>query len=260
MLRARAAESKRARELEEARLVAETASRAKEGFLKLVSLELKTPLAAALAWVRILRSKELPEAERIRAVEAIEHSVSVVSRGEIAQKQVDYEVTPEDVVAFQRHFLRTSPLARRNRRRAFTSGVVFASIPALMIAALGNWKVALGAEAIAGAVYLAAYFVVNWFNRRFGFRKQRNLAGIGKQTLIISSEGLVERSATVEIRRNWGRVERTEMTSGYLLIWLNAQSAHVVPLKAFPSLEEARLFEGQIRDLKASASQASLAQ
>jgi len=50
------------------------------------------------------------------------------------------------------------------------------------------------------------------------------------------------------------------MTSGYLLIWLNAQSAHVVPLKAFPSLEEARLFEGQIRDLKASASQASLAQ
>ncbi len=75
MLRARDAESQRARELAKARLAAEMASRAKEGFLKLVSLELKTPLAAALGWVRILRSKELPEAERFRAVEAIERSV-----------------------------------------------------------------------------------------------------------------------------------------------------------------------------------------
>jgi signal transduction histidine kinase len=75
MLRAGAAEHKRTRELEEARLAAKMASRAKEGFLKLVSLELKTPLAAALAWVRILGSKQLPEDERVRAVEAIEHSV-----------------------------------------------------------------------------------------------------------------------------------------------------------------------------------------
>jgi signal transduction histidine kinase len=75
MLRAHDAEIQRARELEDARLATEMANRAKEGFLKLVSLELKTPLAAALAQVRILGSKELPEAERVRAVEAIEHSV-----------------------------------------------------------------------------------------------------------------------------------------------------------------------------------------
>jgi signal transduction histidine kinase len=75
MLRARDAEIKRARDLEEARLATKMANRAKEELLKPVSLELKTPLAAALARVRILASKELPEAERVSVVEAIEHSV-----------------------------------------------------------------------------------------------------------------------------------------------------------------------------------------
>src|SRR5260370_3457133 len=80
MLRARAEETKRTRKLEEVQRAAETASRAKDEFLKLVSDELKTPLAAALAWVRVLGSKELPEAERVRAVEAIERSVKAQAK------------------------------------------------------------------------------------------------------------------------------------------------------------------------------------
>jgi signal transduction histidine kinase len=80
MLRARAEETKRTRKLEEVQRAAETASRAKDEFLKLVSEELKTPLAAALAWVRVLGSKELPEAERVRAVEAIERSVKAQAK------------------------------------------------------------------------------------------------------------------------------------------------------------------------------------
>jgi signal transduction histidine kinase len=80
MLRARAEETRGTREIEEARRDAEAARRAKDAFLNLVSHELKTPLAAALAWVRVLGSRELPEAERVRTVEAIERSVSAQAR------------------------------------------------------------------------------------------------------------------------------------------------------------------------------------
>jgi len=75
MLRTRAEDAERARELEEARRTAESANRAKDEFLALVSHELKTPLASTLTWVHVLRSKGIREDERARAIEAIERNV-----------------------------------------------------------------------------------------------------------------------------------------------------------------------------------------
>jgi signal transduction histidine kinase/ActR/RegA family two-component response regulator len=75
MLRAYVGEAERARQLEEARRIAETANRAKDEFVALVSHELRTPLNTILAWVDALRSKETREADRTRAFEAIERSV-----------------------------------------------------------------------------------------------------------------------------------------------------------------------------------------
>jgi signal transduction histidine kinase/CheY-like chemotaxis protein len=75
MLRARAEEAERTRQLEEARQAAETANRAKDEFLALVSHELKAPLTSTLTWVHVMRSKDLGEAERARAVEAIERNL-----------------------------------------------------------------------------------------------------------------------------------------------------------------------------------------
>jgi signal transduction histidine kinase/ActR/RegA family two-component response regulator len=75
MLRAYMGEAERARQLDEARQLAETANRAKDEFVALVSHELRTPLNTILAWVDALRSKETREADRTRAFEAIERSV-----------------------------------------------------------------------------------------------------------------------------------------------------------------------------------------
>jgi len=75
MVRARAEEAERARELDEARRTAEAANRAKDEFLALVSHELKTPLSSTLTWTHLLRSKSAGEDERLRAIEAIERNV-----------------------------------------------------------------------------------------------------------------------------------------------------------------------------------------
>lgn len=75
MLLARAEAAERNRQLESARRAAETANRAKDEFLALVSHELKTPLSSTLTWAHVLRSKGTGEAERARAVEAIERNV-----------------------------------------------------------------------------------------------------------------------------------------------------------------------------------------
>jgi signal transduction histidine kinase/CheY-like chemotaxis protein len=50
---------------------AETANRAKDEFLAMLSHELRTPLNAVYGWVHMLRSGQVPEANRERALDAI---------------------------------------------------------------------------------------------------------------------------------------------------------------------------------------------
>ncbi len=66
------------REAEAARAEAERANRAKDDFLSVVSHELKTPLAAMLGWLRVLRSGK-SDAEP-RALDTIERSMRLQSK------------------------------------------------------------------------------------------------------------------------------------------------------------------------------------
>jgi len=61
-------------------VAADGPNRAKHELLDLMYGELRPPLAAALAALRILGSKDLPEAERARAVEVIERSIATQTR------------------------------------------------------------------------------------------------------------------------------------------------------------------------------------
>ena len=53
---------------------AEASNRAKDEFLAIVSHELRNPMSAVLGWTRMLRSGELPEEKRERALETIERN------------------------------------------------------------------------------------------------------------------------------------------------------------------------------------------
>ncbi|WNG19490.1 PAS domain-containing protein [Cystobacter fuscus] len=63
-----------------ARTEAEKANRLKDDFLATVSHELRTPLTAILGWVQILRSGQLPEERRMRALETVERNAHAQSQ------------------------------------------------------------------------------------------------------------------------------------------------------------------------------------
>jgi signal transduction histidine kinase len=80
MLRARAEVSGRGRELENTQQTAQSALRAQDALVKLFAHEMRTPLATAVAWVRLLGSRDLAPDERARAVAAIGRSIRTQAR------------------------------------------------------------------------------------------------------------------------------------------------------------------------------------
>jgi PAS domain S-box-containing protein len=65
---------------DDARRVAEEASRLKDEFLAAASHELRTPLNAIVGWVQVLHSGALPEGQQQHAIEAIERNTRVQTR------------------------------------------------------------------------------------------------------------------------------------------------------------------------------------
>jgi signal transduction histidine kinase/ActR/RegA family two-component response regulator len=65
----------RDQKLEQARMDAEVANRAKDEFLAVVSHELRTPLSPVLVWAQMLRRGEVDEGRKAKALEVIERNV-----------------------------------------------------------------------------------------------------------------------------------------------------------------------------------------
>ncbi|WP_414543438.1 ATP-binding protein [Nostoc sp. CCY0012] len=63
-----------------ARTAAETANRAKDEFLSVLSHELRNPLNAMLGWANLLRTRQLDESTVNRGLQAIEHSAQAQSQ------------------------------------------------------------------------------------------------------------------------------------------------------------------------------------
>jgi len=90
-----------------ARGLAESANRAKDAFLAMVSHELRSPLSPILAWSRMLRMKTLDEQNSTRAVEVIERAAlaqaqlidDLLDVSRIASGKLRLEVRPVDLGA-----------------------------------------------------------------------------------------------------------------------------------------------------------------
>jgi hypothetical protein len=159
--------------------------------------------------------------------------------------EITYTLTPEDVVAFNRHQFETSPSLQRSYRMGFLWGVLAAAAFYLILGAWDNpWN------ALFPALFLIIYLI--WYPLTI----RRNLSRVGQRmkteganrrvwgrhTLTLSETELTAESEFEYSRLRWAGVERVDLTETHIFIYDSTTSAHVIPKRCFADLQAAQAF------------------
>jgi hypothetical protein len=129
--------------------------------------------------------------------------------------EVEYELTPDDLYAFQWRAAFDSPLGRRTARKVylgwFLALLLFSIVPAIgpdgFVLSRINFTFLLVAFPI---VILAQHFLGRWLMRR--------------------------------ARTSWAGVHRIEQNPHYIFIYTSPAAAHMIPKRALRDMEEAERF------------------
>lgn len=99
-------------------------------------------------------------------------------------------------------------------------------------------------------VFLAGTYILSFLSidRAVPMRTSRTPGVLGEHVITILPEGVNERTVVSDLFRAWILVKSIEWTNDYIYLFLDTTTAHIVPARAFPSVEEAIKF----RDLALS--------
>jgi hypothetical protein len=165
--------------------------------------------------------------------------------------EVSYEITPDDLFAFQWRAVFESPLGRRTRRTVYLGWtlavLLFAAVPAIGRDGFVVSRISVTFIAIA----LPIVFLGQWFLERRLMRgailrlleKEKPGKGqLGRHRIVVSEDGLVESTAVGESRTSWAGVDRIEQNSDYIFVYTSPAAAHIIPKRAFEDERDAERF------------------
>jgi hypothetical protein len=165
--------------------------------------------------------------------------------------EVEYELTLDDLYAFQWRAVFASPLGRRSTRKVyilwFLALLLFAILPAIgpdgFVISRVNFTFLIIAFPI---VIVVQRYLERWLMRRALLRLlQQEKPGrglLGRHRVVLTESGVVESTAVGESRTLWVGVDRIEQDPQYIFIYTTPAAAHVIPKRAFRAVQEAEAF------------------
>jgi hypothetical protein len=176
--------------------------------------------------------------------------------------EVEYELTRDDLFAFQWRAAFSSRIGKRTRRWAylgwFVAIVLLAIVPAIgadgFVISRISWKFILVAYPI---VALGQWFFETRLTRRLILRllkdEKSGRGQLGRHRLAMNDEGVVESTAVNQSRTSWTGVDRVEQNADYIFIYTAPHAAHMIPKRAFGDPKQAEAFYQFARTRKAAA-------
>ncbi len=158
---------------------------------------------------------------------------------------VEYEMTPEDWVAFNLYHHRRSPTARRRYLWSwlFPAGVWLFVCTALWHLADRGRGTPLQTFLALLPLFVAAPIYLLWYPWAYRRNLRRIVAGMmsegknrrlfGRHRVTISPDGIAESGEFGQSTTTWQAVERVVPDGEYAYVYLNALAAIVIPRRAF---------------------------
>ena len=165
--------------------------------------------------------------------------------------EVEYELTRDDLYAFQWRGVFVSPRGRRVRRTLYLLWILaillFAIVPAIGADGFAFSRISFTFIAFAiPAVFLFQWCLDRWLIRRTILQlladERPGKGQLGRHRIALSEQGLVETTDVGESHTSWGGVDRVEHDPHYIFIYTSPAAAHVIPKRAFGRPEEADAF------------------
>jgi hypothetical protein len=176
--------------------------------------------------------------------------------------EIEYELTRDDLYAFQWRAAFSTPRARRLRRAVYLlwllAVVLIAVLPAIGADGFVLSRVSFGFMLLAYPTVL----LLQWFLERRLMRRailtliqeeRPDRGQLGRHRMVLSEDGIAESTAVGESRASWVGVDRIEQNPEYIFIYTSAAAAHVIPKRAFRDAQEAEDFCQFARARKAAA-------
>jgi hypothetical protein len=165
--------------------------------------------------------------------------------------KTEFELTTEDLVAFNWHHYQHSPALRQAYRKGFIGLMMLSALMGLFFASI--WEPLAGV--IVFALLLPTYGLLYKQSVRKNLKRTtarligegRNRSMLGRHRVEINEK---EITITNEVSRGsilWVGVERIEQTSEHIIIYTASIKAVVVPLRAFHDAREAEVFYSTAR-------------
>jgi len=157
--------------------------------------------------------------------------------------EVDYQLTREDLYAFQWRAAYLSADSRRFRRRSY----VYLLVPLLVIGLLpsiGGSSPGIVVSLVFVLTVVPILAALYWMIHRRLLRrailglieKERADGGqLGSHRIVLGDDAIIASTAVSETRTSWAGVDRVEQDTAYIYIYTSPLAALVIPKRAFTS-------------------------
>jgi hypothetical protein len=165
--------------------------------------------------------------------------------------EVTYDITVEDLRAFQLRAISKSPIIRKTRRNSYIGVLILflilAIYPMFGPGPLKPKLIMLGLPLIGFPILVALMWplerwLTKWSIGKVVSEEKPGRGLLGTHTLVLDSEGVLEKTNVNEQKTLWSGIDRIEEDTDYAFIYVTTASAHVIPLRAFSTRGDARDF------------------
>ena len=169
----------------------------------------------------------------------------------VASMQIEYELTNDDLYAFQWRGAFKSKLGRRSSLMSygvwFLAVLLISILPAISSDGFNIEDVDLRFLVTAFVVVACLnWLLTRWLMHRFINKLlselKRDKGQLGRHKVLLDENGVVESTTVGETRTSWAGIDRLEQNRDYIFIYTQPHAAHIIPKRAFDNPHEARAF------------------